>query len=204
MLAKICFSRARTTCGHSTLIVLILKDRSLTSTLSMLAVSLWTENKSSLGSHTKTSSLKFFSWVKSKTCAESAPGIFCSHKKIGLLCGFFPRVPRPVLTQGASVLILNVPPWWGQRQWQQCYWFEGSLLQYTTKPESTLNNNKSINRWPTTWWNSIPPLGRLENEIPEEGRFRCSRPEPLGEEHRRRDGSRCRLRRERGRVPVQR
>lgn len=169
----------------------------------MLAVSLWTENKSSPGSHTKTSSLNFSAESKAKPVLNLPHVVF-------LLFFFFvairrfefsavfpppPRVPRPVLTQGGSVLILNVCPWWGQRQWQQCYWFESSLLQPTTKPESTLNNNKSINRWPTTWWNSIPPLGKHENEIPEEGRFRCSRPEKLGEEYRQRDGSCCRLRR---------
>lgn len=93
---------------------------------------------------------------------------FSSHKKIWLLCCFFPQVAMPVLTQGASVLILNVSPWWGQRRWQQRYWFEDSLLLHTTKPKSTLNNNKSINRWPTAWWNSISPLDKHENEIPEE------------------------------------
>lgn len=108
MLAKLCISRARTTCGHSTLIVLVLKDTSLTFTLSMLAVSLWTVNKSSPGGHIKTSSLKFFCWVITKTCAESALCIFfVAIRRFDSSAGFFAPSPQASPNPGSECFYIK-------------------------------------------------------------------------------------------------
>lgn len=158
MLAKICFSRARTTCGHSTLIVLVLKDRSLTFTLSMLAVSLWTENKSSPGSHTETSSLKFFSWVKRKTCAESAPRIFCSHKKIGLVCCFFfSPSPQTSPNQGSECFGIKCIYLLGEVKGS------GSSATGSKAACSNILQNPKVRSTITKALTADPPLGEIQS-----------------------------------------